>query len=106
MSIQNKDWHAHIDKMPGLEGPKFMVSGVVTVPNSTTEATLVLSPHQDKSPGLRLILNLEDKGIGLPALTEKAVSYSQPAPGYDITHVQIFYKDQELVRINNVEIVN
>ncbi|RMQ48059.1 hypothetical protein ALQ04_02711 [Pseudomonas cichorii] len=106
MSIQNKDWNAHLNTMPGTEGPKLVVSGVVTVPTSVTEATLVLSPRQDKSLGLRLDLHMEDKGIGLPALTDKTVSYSQPAAGYDVTHVTIYYKEEKLAVIDKIEVVS
>lgn len=105
MSIQTKDWYARINKMPGLSGPTLLVSGTVTVPNSNTEATLVVAAIQDKSLGLRLELQLESKGIGLTVLTEKAVSLSQPST-YDVTHISIFHDGKELTRIENVEILN
>ena len=105
MSIENKDWYARINKMPGLSGPTLLVSGTVTVPNSNTQATLVVAAIQDKSLGLRLDLQLQSNGVGLTVLTEQAVSFSQPST-YDVPHVSIFHNGNELTRIENVEIVN
>ncbi|MCV4288961.1 hypothetical protein OH708_13670 [Pseudomonas capsici] len=103
MNIQSKNWHAHLDTMPGTEGPKLVVSGVVNVPNSVTGATLVMSPRQDKSLGLRLDLHLEDKGVGFKIMHDVPVSYSQSAPDYDVTHITIFYKEEKLVVIDKIE---
>ncbi|MBI6854463.1 hypothetical protein YA0002_16935 [Pseudomonas cichorii] len=105
MSIQTKDWYAHINNMPSLEGPKFMVSGVVTVTNSAIEATLVKNPRQDKSLGLRLDIQLEDKGVGLNVLTDKTVAYSQEG-GSEITHVTIYHQDKKLAQIDKIEIAS
>lgn len=105
MSIQNKDWYARINKMPGLSGPTLLVTGTVTVPNSNTEPNLVVAAIQDKSLGLRLELQLESKGIGLTVLTDKAVAFSQPST-YDVPHISIFHDGKELTRIENVEILN
>ncbi|SQG01003.1 Uncharacterised protein [Paucimonas lemoignei] len=105
MDIQNKDWYARINKMPGLSGPTLLVSGTVTVPNSNTEATLVVSTAQDKSLGLRLDLQVESEGIGLTVLTEKAISFSQPST-YDVPFISIYHDGKELTRIANVEILN
>jgi hypothetical protein len=102
--IDTKNWYARINKMPSPQGPTFMVSGTVIVANSAIDASLVLSQFQDKSLGLRVELILEDKGIGLTALTEKSVSLS--VPGYaDTTHVNILHDGKELVRIDKVESV-
>lgn len=105
MSIQNKDWYARINKMPGLAGPTLLVSGTVTVPNTNTEATLAVTALQDKSLGLRLELQLESKGVGLTVLTDKAVSFSQPCTS-DVPHISIYHNGSELTRIETVEILN
>ena len=103
--IDTKNWYARINKMPGLQEPSFLISGTVIVANSAIEATLIMPAIQDKSLGLRLELVLEDKGIGLTVLTEKAVSLS--LPGYsEVTHVQIFHDGKELLRIDNIEVVS
>ncbi|MFS2156207.1 hypothetical protein ACCD10_02495 [Pseudomonas sp. Pseusp122] len=102
--VDTKNWYARINKMPSTTGPTFMISGTVIVTNSATEATLMLDPVQDKSFGLRLLLVLEDKGIGLTVLTEKSVALT--LPGYaNVSHVQIFHDGKELVQIDEVEIV-
>lgn len=105
MSIEAKDWKATINKMPGLSGPTLLVSGTVTLPNSATEATLVVAAIQDKSLGLRLDLQLKSNGIGAAVMTEKAISFSQPST-YDVPHITIFHEGVELARIDNVEIVH
>lgn len=103
--IDTKNWYARINKMPGTEGPTFIVSGTIIVANSAVEATLVMPALQDKSLGVRLEVVLEDKGVGLTVLTDKAVSLS--LPGYaEVTHVQVFHDEKELVRIDNIEIVS
>ncbi|WP_095093064.1 hypothetical protein [Pseudomonas sp. Irchel 3A5] len=105
MIIQHKDWYARINKMPGLAGPTLLVSGTVTVPNSNTLPTLVVAAVQDKSQGLRLDLQFESKGTGLTVMTEKAVAFSQ-ASTYDVPEIAIFHDGKELIRINDVEIIN
>ncbi|MET0125446.1 MAG: hypothetical protein ABW209_08095 [Pseudomonas caspiana] len=105
MNIEHKDWYARINKMPGLSGPTLLVSGTVTVPNSNTQPILVAADIQDKSLGLRLELQFESKGTGLTVMTEKAVAFSQ-ASTYDVPNITIFHDGKELIRINDVEIIN
>jgi len=103
--IDTKNWYARVNQMPSTVGPTFTASGTVIVSSSAVHASLIMPPMQDKSLGLRLELVLEEQGIGLTALTEKSVSFS--VPGYaHTTHVQIFYRGQELARIDKVEVVS
>lgn len=105
MSIDTKNWLARINKMPSLEGPKLLVSGTVTVPNSATEVTLVESKLQDKSYAMNLDLVLKNDGIGATVMTEKTVSFSMPT-NVDVPSVTIFHNGEKLVRIDSVEIVH
>lgn len=102
--IDTKNWSAHLNKMPSLEGPSLTITGTVIVGNSATEVVLVQAPVQDKSPGLRLELKLGQTAVGATVLTEKTVSYS--VAGCDnTTHVVILSDGKELIRIDDIEVV-
>lgn len=103
MSIQNKDWYAQDDKMPGVNTLK--VSGIVTAPNSATTVALVRSAVPATFNHLCLDLKLENQGIGAQVLTDKKVTYTQPS-GASITGVSIFYNGELLASISDVQITH
>lgn len=103
MSIQNKDWYAQDDKMPGVN--TFRVSGTVTVPNSATQAILVPSTNHGAKNYLILDLKLEENGIGAQVLTERKVTYTQPS-GAAINGVTVYHNGVELVVIKDVQITH
>jgi len=93
--INSKNWKAHKNQMPSTEGPTLVVSGNVTVANSAVEASLKVSRRQDRSNALNLDLVLEEKGIGLTALTDKTVSLT--LPGYQDTPWIYIIHDKKIV---------
>jgi hypothetical protein len=103
MTIDNKNWQARDDRMPGVNTLK--VSGTVTAPASNATPVLVVSDKQGAFSHLSLDLKFEAEGMGAQVLTEKQVTYTQPS-GADITGVSIYYKDELLASIKSVEITH
>lgn len=103
MSIQSKNWIARDDRMPGVNTLK--VSGTVTVSTSDTIPVLVRSTKPAVFTHLVLELKLESQGIGAQVMTDKQVVYAQ-ASGATFTSVSIYYKDDLLTTIDDVEITH
>lgn len=104
MSIKTKDWTAQIDRMPGAAS--FRAFGTVTVDHPGITPKLLLSPLQDKSFDLRLILVLEEAdGMFTQVTTEKLVEYKSPGNS-NVTGVSIFYEGKLLHHIKKVLITH
>lgn len=105
MLIDSKSWKAHKNQMPSTTGPTLVVSGDVTVPYSTVEASLKVSRRQDRSNALNLDLVLEDSGeIGLQVETETSVSLT--LPGYqDTPWVYIIHDNKIVAHITQIDTV-
>ncbi|MCD5983165.1 MULTISPECIES: hypothetical protein [Pseudomonas] len=103
MTIENKNWKARDDRMPGVNTLK--ISGTVTVPTSNTTAVLVPNGRPRALSHLSLDLILETQGVDLQVLTEKEVVYTQRS-GADITSVSIYYNNELLASIDGVEVTH
>ena len=102
--VDSKNWKAHKNQMPSTDGPTLVVSGDVTVANSAVEASLKVSRRQDRSNALNLDLVLEEKGIGLTALTESSVSLT--LPGYqDTPWIYIIHDNKMVAHITQIDTV-
>lgn len=102
--IDSNNWKAHKNQMPSTTGTTLVISGDVTVSNSAVEASLKVSRRQDRSNGLNLDLVLEEKGIGLTALTDKTVSLI--LPGYqDTPWVYIIHDNKVVAHITQIDTV-
>ncbi|MCD5986833.1 hypothetical protein KDX30_02840 [Pseudomonas sp. CDFA 553] len=110
MSIQNRDWHAQDDKMPGVNTLK--VSGIVSLPYHL-QAVLVRSesPAAGNHLGLDLMVESRKDEITLPVerdeteLFDRPVRYTQSS-GASITGVSIFYKGKLLASIDDVQVTH
>lgn len=102
MPIENKDWYAQMDYMPG--GIGFYVYGTVLVSDSGVEPTLVIRNILDKCSTLVLELQLrnETRHATLPVMTEKAVKLVMPGDHGHISKVDIFQGDELLTSITKI----
>ncbi|MDU8428559.1 hypothetical protein RYA99_09210 [Pseudomonas syringae pv. actinidifoliorum] len=103
MTIENKNWQARDDRMPGVNTLK--VSGTVTATQANAIPVLTRSTKPAALSHLRLDLTFEVQGMGAQVLTEKEVAYAQPS-GADITGVSVYYKDELLASISAVEVTH
>lgn len=104
MTIKTKNWTAQVDRMPGAASLR--VRGTVEVPHTGVTPKLVLSPLQDKSFDLRLILTTEHSSdASLQVLTDKEVEY-KVLGNSGVTGVSIFFEDKLLHHISEVIITH
>lgn len=103
MTIENKDWYAQDDKMPGVN--TLRVSGIVTVPDYTAVPVLTKSSRPTAFNHLSLDLRIERHGIGAQVVNDQKVVYTQPS-GADVASVSIYYNGELLTDINNVIITH
>jgi hypothetical protein len=109
MSIQNKDWHAWLNTMP----PKpddFHVTGEVIVANPGITAQLTKRSLQGVNPAILLLdLHLVQQAGNWPQVqTCYQARYDQViaprTPAY--TAVQIFAGNEEIAKIDSIDIVS
>ena len=104
MSIQTKNWAAHINRMPG--DAFFRTTGIVTVAHAGITPTLVFCPLQDKSFDLRLELKLETSSeVALQVVTDKPVEY-KVSGNSSVTGVSIFFEGKLVHHIDKIDITN
>ncbi|WP_122580294.1 hypothetical protein [Pseudomonas viridiflava] len=103
MTIDNKNWRARDDRMPGSN--TFTVTGVVPTGASNDIPTLALSGKPSAAGQLNLELSYSEEGIGLQVLGEAQVTYAQPSVA-TITSVRVYHNDQLLVCIDDVEVTH
>ncbi|WP_236237847.1 hypothetical protein [Pseudomonas faucium] len=99
MTIENRDWYAQNNTMPG--DPFFHVRGKVTVNSPAIEPVLVpFDGPQFKDLVLRLTLELEEQeGIFPAVVSEKEVNYRAPALAHHAPYVEIHHDGKILVAI-------
>lgn len=103
MDIENKSWTAQINRMPG--DAFFRVDGVITLPRSGFQTTLIVSEIQDKSFDLRLDLEVAPGCWDLPVVSDHKVSYKQYGPSH-VTGVTIMYDGKVLHHIDDILITH
>ncbi|MBD8569968.1 MULTISPECIES: hypothetical protein [Pseudomonas syringae group] len=103
MTIDNKNWRARDDRMPGVN--TFTVTGIVPTSASNDIPTLALSGKPSAAGQLNLELSYSKEGFGLQVLGEARVTYAQPSDA-TITTVHVYQNDQLLVCIDDVEVTH
>ena len=97
MTIKSKNWQARDNRVSTLQ-----VFGTVTVHQTNSVPVLVKSARPAALNHLSLDLMVETQGIGLQAMTEKAVAYTQPSDA-NIAGISIYYEGELLASIDTVE---
>ncbi|MET0546948.1 MAG: hypothetical protein ABWZ40_11615 [Caulobacterales bacterium] len=107
--IENKNWQAFIDKMPGVNAkPSLRVTGEIVLP--TPGFTIALKEGRaDRSaiPTQHLILELTPPtGQVMQALSTETVRYDGPAIAEKYTAVQIVCAGMQLAEITDIQTVH
>ncbi len=101
MTIECKNWHAQLDKMP--PGTRFRVHGTVTVNHPGIEPVLVKRAKQDKSMALALELELKKKdGNFLQFVCDKEVHLELPGEQGPVPKVDIFHDGKLIATITDI----